>query len=597
MTRKDQTDRVFALIGVIKTLVDNFSLNTGDLWDNFTDSMTGWKGFDSPIDFIIAVLEQMGVTKMDILDYLITTIFNTPNTASWYERLGEIDPGRCTFVENVEDAVKPIIANVLTAILSCSVNPIIPGYATNRNAGIVVNREMIDLNGLLDVNPASEAGKCYYNTKNYNTDSDNSGVSDEESSWKYLNRYEMFMTYDMNAFIWHSLYVKGDIFGNFGNGTNPTECWDNRRSSTNQRTSYDKWNTFMQGCTGSGADFAYYKAEGLTPILNITGDPDTIKMWLDDHYNGRTIYEFNRDYLDSIRIFEPKIILTSLIDSFANGAISVTTDAVMGLSIVKTYIQGAVSKAVRNAIIMDDYTVNDCFYEFDNEFWLNMLDKNELQKYGAKMYGLEGQEAVEVDRKNLIDDINEAYSKKTDNSRTEKIKGVIYDVIGTPATSDSAMYEFGGLDYNNEWLTQIITSIIMPFVNAILSPQVMLLFYINLDVMGLIDHDYSDKSFNNVMGFVFKKIFAIIFDLITTVKNMVIDYLMGLFKARLAEYMKIVVAFLLLEKNRIWIDMLMDAIACFGRNSKIVASIDEVNYADIIPLQNVPENNAGKCDI
>ena len=572
MTRKDQTDAVFSTIATMMTLSDKFSSGVGDLWENFKDSLGKYgKNYASPISFIIDVMSYVGITKEYIIESLVETLFDIPHATDLYYKIDNIEfDEKPEWIDNIEDAVKIVIADILTTILSCSVNPIIPDDLKDKDKGIVISRSYIDPNGMLAINPTTTKGHCYYNVRDYSKSSE------------YLDRNGLFMSMDLNAFIWYCNKIAW-------NNNSKLNTWDTRRESMevnpNYRTSLDDWTTFIN----SDPDEGY--TDSLMPIMQIKkggdslySDYSTMTVIIDQHYTN--IYQFNHDYLKNIELFNPKMILTSLLDTLKNKSMVMAVDTLMSFDIMHQYIVELVEKAIINAVERDDYTVSDCYYDFDNELWSKMLANAELQKYTG---------ASASNNKDIIDGINEAYSSKSTGSTFNQLKSVVYEAIGQDrmSVSEDSRLVFNS---NDQWLKELLLQLIMPFVNAILSPQVMLLFAINLEAMGLVQ-GFNDPRFGKVMSFIFGKIFSVIFGVIRIIKDFIVNWLIDLLKRWIIPLIIRVQAFLLLEKTRIWLEVLMAALACLPSFRKPIGTIDEVNYADIIPVQSIPETNVGKCDI
>ena len=133
------------------------------------------------------------------------------------------------FLNKLEDNTKTIISNVLTAILSCSINPEINNKfmdgASNKitNGFITIPVNMIDYSGMLNICPVDKIGKNYYNIE--------SGLT--------VNT--LYKSFDMNSFIWYSLN-RGISYPQIEKNK---MVWDNRRSAFNEestiRDTPEKW--------------------------------------------------------------------------------------------------------------------------------------------------------------------------------------------------------------------------------------------------------------------------------------------------------------------------------------------------------------------
>lgn len=580
MTFKDQTNNIFALIDTARTLIQNFPMSIFDI--------SKGKNYDSVFEFILDILYSLGITQKEICDELIEKIFDIPESSALYQSVGSVDVETSPFVDSIEDAVKIIIADILTAILSCNINPEIPDYMFSD--GISIPSSLLDFQGLLQINPASELGKCYYNTKDYEP-------TDEEAD-EFLAPNTMYKSHDLNAFIWYCLNIGTPLSVKEKNKM----VWDSRREATyidaSFRDDIDKWNQWLSSLYVNDD----INNRILYPIVELSkdftsGDDKRLRVKISDQkYKGnkfnKSIYKFNNDYLRSIKLFEPKIILTSLLNAILEGGIKILSD--LDINIKKTYIDGILSQVIKNIIENDDYSVNDCYYKFDNDDWNKMLDNMEKQKYTSG--DLSSEENLEF-RENVINGINDSFSSDKQD-RSETIKYFINDVSATASTNYELVYGLATnlkIGLSNAWLSELLLQIITPFANALFSPQVMLLFYINFETMGIVSSTEM-FDFNKLISFIINKFLSILTSAIINIKDIIVKIIYDFLEEKLLPTIITYFAFLSLESSMAWIELLTEALECLPtfKNDR-VSLIDEVNYADIIPTQNVPDNNIGKC--
>ena len=647
------TTEVIGTIGAIQTLIENFPMSIFELFGN--------KTYTNPIDFIMDVLRQLGISDAVLVDKLIELFFNVPNavelygdvsnykykfikkpteeqieqavkeqdipskidanspnyifivneneTKSYYRKTAPVPTElQSEFLNGIEFSVKGIIQNILTGLLSCSIIPEIPeSYMDNSNIQFIFPKNSFDISGLLNINPLTDIGKNFY-----------SGVDDED-----LTVNNLYKTNDLNAFIWYSMNrgttltqqeknkmmwdsrIVSEREGNEENRRISSEDWDNWINSkveTNSIFYLNNWQKYLDALSGSNKTVDI----PLHPILQFEptdffGYNKGIRVsfpsqtWhKDEGIFNKSIYRFNIDYLNNIQIFNPRLIITEMINTLLNGNINLGVN--LNYSIQTKILEGRINTIIKKALEEDDATVEDCFFSFSNDEYNEALKNMELQKYNAKQLNSETSPAIKIDENFGLNAINEINSMATLNEKISTITKTVYDISAIPA--QDAAIEISdklSLSYNEKWINDVVMALVMPLAKAILTPKVMLLFLINFQIMGMININ-DIKSLNDVMDLILKKMIAIIISLVRYIKDKIIEFLLKLF-FDVAEELIVKEGILILkEKLDAWLTLLAEAISCiplfnFG---KVLTEIDDVNYADITQTQDIPKTEE-KC--
>lgn len=655
------TGSILGLIGAMQTLIENFPMSLLDLFRG--------KKYTSVIDFVLDVLRILGVDDVTLTNYILSIIFDVPNATEVYNMINNyyytklrrptkeqqnkavkvevvkevaesIDPyyiyvedgdGNKTyyvkhepeamyemeseFITELEDSVKVIIANILTSVLSCSVNPEIPNYMLDiapkgdKTTGgfISVPLTLLDTFNLLSISPTNEIGRNFYNVGND------------------LTTNTLYKTNDLNAFIWYVM--------NRGSKITQTETnkmmWDSRifnaKNETELRDTPEKWNEwynskktkdgvfFPSGTTESEALTWYSDRttinQPLHPIMQLEKDSSwlssdrRLRVYISSqtYFNkgafNKTIYQFNKDYLQNIKIFSYNILLANMVEDLLNGTL--IRDLIPEISLVRGTLDDKVDEIVRRVLEEDDTQVSDCYYSFSNEDFDNMLQEYEMQKYNATYLGSETAPAIKVDAQSILNSLNTVSSMATGNERVSAITKTVYEIASIP-NNDESMRNSDKLmvGFNSEWIRNVIIALVRPLVRSILTPQVMLLFIINFEAMGMINlQDVMSSDTNKIMTLLYKKMLAIMVSIIKYIKDKLIEVLMNLFYEKIQPLLVQWNAIVLLEQVNDWITLLDEALKCmpsfdFSRG-KVLGAIDDVTYADIIPEQNTPETTTG----
>ena len=538
------TTELLSTISAMQTLVEYFPMG------GFRN--IGEKTYNSTTEFMLDVLRQIGITDKELLNYLFKDILGvndigsaTKETMQKYSNKLE----NSKFVNSVETSTKSLFGRMLADIISCSVYPTIPDRVITEGVGLPLG--VIDPYKLLDISPASKYGQMRY------TDIPD-GTKPQELSG----------TTNMDAFMWYIL-----------NMTNPSET--------------GAWVSPKDRGTSGATPVCLFSNRGYKE-LNVK-IPFTFLS-----KKGEYIHTFNSEYLNSIKIFSAHEILTNILDQFMNGM----PNAEVNFGFDEIYSEATFKKMVRTIIKNDDLGVDDCYYKFSNEEWLNALEDTELKKYDAKKTGRLSKEARRVDKSIITDALNAAAGTSSAYDRTQLITDAI---IKTATPSEEEIYvltEEGGtnrrysfeFNTNSMWLENIILDLVTPFAKCLFNPKVMTLLYLNYDMAGAINLSKSyDKRLPTdvVIEGLKRKMLGMMGALVRLLKDRIIEALLSLFKKKALPLISKYTLKRLMEESEFYLELLSQALECISlfRNRNARTSIDDVDYADIYPVKNNPQEN------
>ena len=441
----------------------------------------------------------------------------------------------------------------------------------------------------------------------------------------------LYKTDDMNAFIWY-VANRGDNYDEAANGVTPQTnnvlyeynklLWDSRRINSRDKEkaradgehTAENWNNWLMSRTAYDGEIFLEKdgekVETLYPILQIEpseswGDLEhlvvtfpaqryktTKKIFGQDVTLTKTIYKFNADYLKSIKIFNWKTIIMNML--YELNGISPIPDIQFNLSLSDEIIDARLSTLILDTITADDKEVDDSYYSFSNDDYAAALKRMELQKYSAKSYQTAAGAAIQNPSGTPLDTMNAVSTAATLNEIHSTITRGVYDVAGTSGSTGITKTTLSAnLVIESNFLYDLLFAIVKPFIRALLSPQIMLLFCINLDVMGLVNlKDLGRADMDLVSDFIFRKLSAIIKKLIIQIKDAIVLYLLEIVKKEIKKLIDEIIIIILLEQLNDYIRLLTQIMECIRRFGigKTINGIDEVNYADIIPEAKAPES-------
>ena len=444
----------------------------------------------------------------------------------------------------------------------------------------------------------------------------NEGSPEYIVSYQGLDPNTLYRTDDMNAFIW---YVANRSVDEPQIELNKT-MWDNRREAKKYgavRETGADWNSWYNSKGNADREFVFnngYYGDEIKPIVQLRKSDNaiTVKFPSQTYFKPKatpfdnkstyrylrensTIYRFNYDYLQSIKIFNPKVLIFSMFDALLNGALSLRLD--INLSLTRTELEKMISNAIKSYIEADDAEIEDCFFTFSNEQYDTMLKEMLLSKYGATQTGGEVNRATQHDLDRYINEIDSINLSSSAAGETTKITKLLTEVSVTAGDEGSIDYGIsGGIDEG--WWKNLLWAIALPLIKSIFTPQVIMLFLINFQIMGITTlEDLWGNNQAKIIRLIVNKIFSLVKSIFLYVRDklaeILLDYFVEVILPVLAEYQLLK----LREKLEAWIMLLSSAIACLPRlkfnKQKERTTLDEVDYADIINDQKTPETTGG----
>lgn len=230
----------------------------------------------------------------------------------------------------------------------------------------------------------------------------------------------------------------------------------------------------------------YLRANGFTY-------PEAVK----NYYLKRTLFEFNTDYINSIQLFDPKVLAAQLITSlFGSTTIGLMVGATASWK--TELIHDIVKDMVEKQIAAEDFAVSDCFFTFTNDAYNGMLRAADLRQAG--LYSQHGEENGNntIDPVKMLEGLNEISNCADQAGQSDVIKGVI---MNAAVEVSKDMYKDNGylaantqFGLNMSFIDSLMINLCTQLVMAILSPKVYLLILINLELFGMTTN-FDLKSF------------------------------------------------------------------------------------------------------
>lgn len=422
---------------------------------------------------------------------------------------------------------------------------------------------------------------------------------------------------DFNCYLW---YVKNrQVFNNKRQRT-----WDNRVKDKLDglfKKSEDYKNEFFDKDFSEDYTFGIKDKDGRNlnrfrkfPIIETTylpGDGVNYKnrfnVKISDYYCDReiqitktksirhnaTIFEFNRDFIYSIKLFDRKTLIASIINAVTGLNLSTT----ISLSDEEKIIKGYIENAVYNIMSADDTEISDCYFNFSEKDYIRELGKTE-ESYteGRLSANNEGKYGIKLSDTD-IQEINSLLSQLDDaelvgEDETVAISNVFMSVMSKmKRVNDSLDTHYNKISFGSFIIDKMIHETAQQIVMSVLSPKVGFLFMINSAVMGDLlntdgKEDFKIISKDGWAGFL-NNLPNLIADIVVEIKRLILEYI----KEEIAKTIApLVIKFeLKLIKENIddWRTLLKQVLeACMlsigrFRNKYGNLQIDNVGYADI----------------
>lgn len=548
----DRTRNMLDSIGAMQTLVENFPMN----FISFGDLK-----FSTSFDVLSILFKILGVDREELIEVVTNALCGGMKDTS--DGTG--------FISQAEEMVKMALEANIINILNCTTNPIISnnlldatdgGYKDYETSGegITLDVAEIDFTGVLNRNPFMDDGAKFY-----------FDVEGKKPNNLYTSK-------DFNAFLWY-------IINKSDKSQNEERVWDNRYRAAIYGKGTGVHKEIIR-CTYLDEDYPnndkikvqlcgsnYYKTREIS-------SKDGSKKWA----LNKTIFEFNHEFLSSIKLYEPKVIVAEIVE-YLLGTGNFTVN--LGFSVNEEIIQGKVQEIIRKVIGTSDTEINDCYFSFSNDEYNEMLEKSERNRYNMISTG-DGY--VEASPSDILNKLSAITTTSTLIEDKTVISETLTDMIVKPAQDASGEVSYG-LSY--DWQFELLRMLVYPFIRPLFTPKVIFLLLVNKKIMGSLE-DVDTIDLNKLVEDLLNSLFVIIKDIIVRLKDLLVDMLLDYIMEKLRPLLELFAARLLMESLQTYKDLLtqlLDACVFGWKNNKLVGVIDNVNYADIIPTQTEPNQS------
>lgn len=350
--------------------------------------------------------------------------------------------------------------------------------------------------------------------------------------------------------------------------------WRFKKMLFNDKGEYDSNGKYTLVDISDSQDLTYLggavKIDPKSGNVTVT-DKDKVIKNLIECYPGLTVFEFNYDYVMSIKLFDAKVLAHSLMESVLN------TNLGIGVNMGIKHQEGTetIKEIIKNILETDDSEINDCYYTFDNTKYDSLLRKAEEKRARQQRFG---NVTHEIGMFNSVNDILNEYDA---NAELHQQIDVLHRAITqAAATVSEGVPDSDKFDVEFNFIFDLIEALTTAIVNGILSPKVLMLLEVNQKIMGGTWEKFTMKDLLEALR-------SIIVAIVKEIRDLVIQELLKLVEKVLHPIIETITAIILREQLESYADTISEIIRnCpfiwfrFG-NQYQDTKLDTVDYADI----------------
>lgn len=323
-------------------------------------------------------------------------------------------------------------------------------------------------------------------------------------------------------------------------------------------------------------DSYYHKRKVTVPV-----DDTEIKF-------NKTIFEFNYDYIYSLKLFDTKTLITNIVNSLLGFSMTGY------FSKTRSVIAGSVGNIVEQIMNSEDDVITDDYFTFSNEEYNELLEKADIAYNGQYKSNNENGSLINLDNDEIFDIINSIDDEAEYVPQETRIANVFKEISVTmaknPEVSENTKFGFG-INIIHKLIKQTVTEIVM----QVLSPKVMILYAINKSIMGDINYDNYKE---NYIDFILKNFKNVIVPIIKSVNDKIGELLVELLKKKLMPLLTEFTKKIAIEQAVSYSILVSNLVKTCGAAAGMLlngegglsTAIDNVNYADII--KNIPNDES-----
>lgn len=305
---------------------------------------------------------------------------------------------------------------------------------------------------------------------------------------------------------------------------------------------------------------------------------------------NHTIYDFNKDYIDNLRIFYTKPIVAALVNSAMYNTITLNYSGT--LSLEEEIIRGEVSRILTKVIEADDTEIEDCYFTFSNDEYDQLVYEAEMRRRGINVVKGDTNIGVSPDPQDMIYMLDQMTSKSTLQEQKTVIKNTFTAISSATGATDDNVIDTK-LNWNgNSFATNILDllrKLLNQLLEAFLTPRVVLIFLIN--------YKFANGELPKTPLDFLSAFLKLLLPVIKALVDFFIQYLFEEVLKRIKELMEIYLLKLSLEqleKYKIVVLGLIENCTLnipYIKKTQLIGNIDNVVGADILEMKGSPDKD------
>ena len=300
-------------------------------------------------------------------------------------------------------------------------------------------------------------------------------------------------------------------------------------------------------------------------------DKDKVIKSLVECYPGLTVYEFNYDYVMGMKLFDAKVLASTLLQTLVNTKVGIN----LNLSLKHQEATEKIKSIIRQIVNSDDGEKNECFFTFDNSKYDDLLKRAEEKRANRQSFGRTTREAGVFDS---VNDILKEYDTATELHEKKEILSRAIDQAAVSLSAGSDDRDKFEVEYS--FVFDLIENLILAMMNAIMSPKVLMLLEVNQRLMGGTWQKFTVED-------LLKAMMGVINAMVKELRDLLIQELLKFLMKVLQPIIEMLGSIIVRERLEYYAEVIENIIKnCpiiwfrFG-NQYEEAKIDTVDYADI----------------
>lgn len=558
-------------------------------------------GINSSLDLTINLAQMVGMSYDEIVELI--TDFLTRNYGQT--------------IRTMDKAIRVALLTALNLMVSCANSPIIGDdwlYSVNEDDPehpynwasnpMTINVGSIDLYGLFSkATPTGDRADYFYGDVP-------SGIT-PSMTWK---------SGDLDAFIWHAMNMVEPLSRNDAKYWKIL-TWDDRNKKFKNFLEEEDLSQYpegeMEGYIGEDAEDFWgsqdiikrkpifrvdYEQRNNSLVIQLPeetyGQKKIFGFQLSDEEKGkfeysrnRTIYDFNKDYIDNLRILYVKPVVASVINSVLNNKLHFEYGGT--LSLEEEITKGEISKILTKVIEADDTEIEDCYFTFSNDEYDQLIHDAEMRRKGIMVKKGDTNIGVTPDVENIMMMLDQMTGTATLQEQKTIIKNSFTTIASVSGATDDVIktkLNWDGDSFSTNIL-QLLKNILMQLLEAVLTPRVILIFLINFKFAN----GELPKTPLDFLSAFLKMLMPVIKALV----DFFIQFLFEEVLKRIKELMEIYLLKVALEQLQKYKDIVLGLIEnCtlnlfvpYIKKTQMIGNIDNVFGADIVETKSSPDKD------